>query len=314
MMYALEPRVYDPVFDFIQHLIPPSPPHPLGCHRRRTPDRVVFRGLLLRLVTGQSWQTVEFMLDRQVSDTTLRTRRDEWIETGVFAQLVAHAMNAYQQLIGYDFNHLFIDGCNNDAIASEGTGYNPKHPGKQGWKFVIAVDGAGVPVSFTTDGANRQDYPMMFTLLDDLHTRDKTRLIGTLHADRGFNYPATAQLLADRYGLDDFRHHHATGPAKAASNAAPQAHAGSSRPPTPGSATTNNSPTTPTDAPTTAKPHSHSRSPCSSSTESPAPNTPTGALSANPPDINRHPPTVTRWGWGASLSGGGCVRRSGGGC
>lgn len=205
MMYALEPRVYDPVFDFIQHLIPPSPPHPLGCHRRRTPDRVVFRGLLLRLVTGQSWQTVEFMLDRQVSDTTLRTRRDEWIETGVFAQLVAHAMNAYQQLIGYDFNHLFIDGCNNDAIASEGTGYNPKHPGKQGWKFVIAVDGAGVPVSFTTDGANRQDYPMMFTLLDDLHTRDKTRLIGTLHADRGFNYPATAQLLADRYGLDDFR-------------------------------------------------------------------------------------------------------------
>lgn len=205
MMHALEPRVYDPVFDFIQHLIPPPPPHPLGCHRRRVSDRIVFRGLLVRLVTGASWQTVEFMLDRQVSDTTLRARRDEWIETGIFSQLVAHAMNAYQQLIGYDFTNVFIDGCNNDAVASEGTGYNPKHPGKQGWKFVIAVDTAGAPMSFTIDGANRQDYPMMFTVLDDLHTRDKTRLIGTLHADRGFNYPATPTRLSDDYGLDDFR-------------------------------------------------------------------------------------------------------------
>jgi len=205
MMYALEPRVYDPVFDFIQHLVPPPPPHPLGCHRRRTPDRIVFRGVLLRLITGASWQTIEFMLGRQVSDTTLRTRRDEWIEAGIFSQLIAHAMNAYQQVIGYDLHNVFIDGCNNDAIASEGTGFNPKHPGKQGWKFVIAVDTAGVPCSFTIDGANRQDYPMMFSVLDDLHTRHKTALIGTLHADRGFNYTSTPTRLANDYGLDDFR-------------------------------------------------------------------------------------------------------------
>jgi transposase len=205
MMYALEPRVYDPVFDFIKHLIPPPPPHPLGCHRRRISDRIVFRGLLYRLITGASWQTIEFMLDRVVSDTTLRARRDEWIDAGIFTSLVAHAMNAYQQVIGYDLNDVFIDGCNNDAISSEGTGFNPKHPGKQGWKFVIAVDTAGAPISFTLNGANRQDYPMMFEVLDDLHARNKTTLIGTLHADRGFNYTSTPARLADDYGIDNFR-------------------------------------------------------------------------------------------------------------
>ena len=53
-MYALEPRVHDPIFKLIEHLIPPPPSHPLGCHRPRTPNRVVFRGLLIRLVTGAS--------------------------------------------------------------------------------------------------------------------------------------------------------------------------------------------------------------------------------------------------------------------
>ena len=204
MMYAFEPRVYDPVFDFIEYLFPGSPRHPLGCHRRRVSNRLVFHGLLLRLVTGASWETIEIMLNRQVSDTTLRARRDEWIEAGIFSQLIAHAMNAYQHVIGYDLNDVFIDGCNNDAIGSEGTGFNPKHPGKQGWKFVIAVDTAGAPVSFAIDGANRQDYRMMFGVLDDLHTRDKTRLIGTLHADRGFNYKSTPQTLADDYGIKSF--------------------------------------------------------------------------------------------------------------
>ena len=203
-MYALEPRVHDAVFAFVEHLIPPPPSHPLGCHRRRIPNRIVFRALLIRLVTGATWEQIEFCLDRQVSDTTLRSRRDKWIAAGVFSQLIGHAMSAYQRVIGYDLTRVFIDGCNNDAIASNGTGFNPKHPGKHGWKFVIAVDDHGAPISFTINSANRQDYPMMFDVLDDLHTRDKTRLIGTLHADRGFNYDSTPERLATHYGLHHF--------------------------------------------------------------------------------------------------------------
>ena len=206
MMHALEPRVHDPIFQLIEHLVPAPPPHPLGCHRPRTPDRVIFRGLLLRLVTGSSWDTIEFMMGGVVSDTTLRTRRDEWEHAGVFHQLVVHALAAYHRVIGIDLTRLFIDDCNNSASqGGPGTGFDPKHPGKRGWKFLIATDAAGIPIAFTTAAANRNDYPLMFDVLDDLHTRDQLRLVGALHADRGFNYRETPNRLARDYGIEDFR-------------------------------------------------------------------------------------------------------------
>lgn len=206
MMHALEPRVHDPIFEFIEHLMPAPPKHPLGCHRPRVANRVIFRGLLLRLVTGASWDTIEFMLDGAVSDTTLRARRDEWEQSGLFQKLVVHAVAAYHRVIGIDLTNVFIDGCNNRATqGGEGTGFDPKHPGKRGWKFLIATDAAGIPISFTTDAANRNDYPLMFDVLDDLNDRDQLRLIGAFHADRGFNYPETPDRLATTYGIKDFR-------------------------------------------------------------------------------------------------------------
>jgi hypothetical protein len=47
-------------------LIPVAPPdeHPLGCHRRRVPDRICFQGIPVRLlVTGRAWVHVERLLD-----------------------------------------------------------------------------------------------------------------------------------------------------------------------------------------------------------------------------------------------------------
>lgn len=178
----------------------------MGCHRPRTPNRVIFRGLLIRLVTGASWTKVEFCLDHAVSDTTLRARRDEWEQSGLFQKLVAHTLAAYHRVIGIDLTNLFIDGCNNAALeGGDGTGFDPKHPGKRGWKFVCATDAAGMPIAFATDGANRNDYPLMFEVLDQLADRDQLRLVGTFHADRGFNYTQTPDRLANDYGLHNFQ-------------------------------------------------------------------------------------------------------------
>jgi hypothetical protein len=46
-MRALDPEVVDAVWAAVEPLLPPPPPddHPLGCHRRRVPDRVVFDAL-----------------------------------------------------------------------------------------------------------------------------------------------------------------------------------------------------------------------------------------------------------------------------
>jgi transposase len=59
IMRALETEVVNAVFTAIEPLLPPPVPHPLGCHRRRVPDRLCFRGILIRLVTGSSWVDIE---------------------------------------------------------------------------------------------------------------------------------------------------------------------------------------------------------------------------------------------------------------
>src|SRR5690606_21877372 len=115
MMRALDPEVSDAVFATIEGLLPPRPSHPLGCHRPRASDRVCFRGLLLRLVTGSSWETIENTLDKQVSDTTLRARRDEWTQAGVFDELVNQARRAYDDIIGLDTSVVVIDGSHHPA-------------------------------------------------------------------------------------------------------------------------------------------------------------------------------------------------------
>lgn len=54
--------------------------HPLGCHRARIPDRLVFDTRVQVLVFGYTYHRIA---DEAVSATTLRRRRDEWITPGL---------------------------------------------------------------------------------------------------------------------------------------------------------------------------------------------------------------------------------------
>ncbi len=111
ILRALEPEVLDAVWAVIEPLIPVrSESHPLRCHRPRFADRLCSWGILIRLVAGCSWVSVEAILQRQVSDTTLRARRDEWIAAGVFDQLRDHALHAYDRIIGLDLGEVALDG------------------------------------------------------------------------------------------------------------------------------------------------------------------------------------------------------------
>ncbi len=170
IMRALEREVADTLWEVIEPLLPPPPQtHPLGCHRRRVPDRLCFRGILIRLVTGASWVDIEAILDHQVSDTTLRTRRDEWIDAGVFDALKADALAAYDRVIGLELDDVALDGSLHKApYGGEGTGPNPTDRGKSGWKWSVASDMTGVPIGWAIDGANRNDVRMLEPTLDDM--------------------------------------------------------------------------------------------------------------------------------------------------
>jgi transposase len=93
-MRALDPEVLNAVWAAVEPLLPKrGDGHPLGCHRRRVSDRICFEAMLIRLVTGCSWVDVERLVHNKVSDTTLRGRRDEWIEAGVFEQIATEALS-----------------------------------------------------------------------------------------------------------------------------------------------------------------------------------------------------------------------------
>ena len=86
-MPAVPSCLAEPLWDQFRALLPRldtefDPAHPLGCHRRRIPDRIIFDKLLAVLVFGCSYVKIA---DTTCSATTLRRRRDEWIAAGVFA-------------------------------------------------------------------------------------------------------------------------------------------------------------------------------------------------------------------------------------
>jgi hypothetical protein len=76
-MRAFDPEDVDVNWRTIQPLLRQAvETHSLDCDWRRVPHRLCCRGILIRLVTGESWLDVEAILDCEVSDTTLRTPRD----------------------------------------------------------------------------------------------------------------------------------------------------------------------------------------------------------------------------------------------
>ncbi len=155
-MRALQPEVFDAVWAAVEPLLPAPPmTHPLGCHRRRAPDRICFQAMLIRLVTGCSWIDVEALVGRAVSDTTLRTRRDEWERAGVFDVVAEEALTAYDKIIGADLSEAAVDGSQHKAPrGGEGTGPNPVDREERGWKWSLLTDRAGIPFGWATDGAS----------------------------------------------------------------------------------------------------------------------------------------------------------------
>ena len=253
-MRALEPEVFDAVWTAIEPLVPPPPKsHPLGCHRPRISDRLCFWAMLIRLVTGCSWTSVEAILGYRVSDTTLRARRNEWVDAGVFDELREHALHAYDKMIGLDLAEVAIDGSLHKApCGGEGTGKNPTDRGKLGWKWSIATEAKGIPIGWAIDGANRNDVKLLTPTLVDL---DRDGLLGdieTVHLDRGYDYPVIRTQLTEA-GLTDLNIQRRTKPGRTRRRRSRSGSdcVGSLRAPTRGSATTANSVGIPTGEPST---------------------------------------------------------------
>ncbi len=198
MMRALEPEMFALLFRLVKRLIPEPPVHPIGGGRPRIDDETCFKGLFWRLVTGAAWETIEVFLDHAVSDTTLRARRDEWIEAGVFEDLMAHALAEYERLIGIDTSDVIVDGS--VQLAPGGGPNTAKYPGskgRKGYKWSCGVDGRGVGIGFVVDTGSRNDYRLLRPTLDQIFATAGVNDIGRLHLDRGYGYKSLPDSVAD---------------------------------------------------------------------------------------------------------------------
>ncbi|HZT65551.1 MAG TPA: IS5 family transposase [Acidimicrobiales bacterium] len=188
-MRALEPAVFDAVWAEVEPLLPaPCDDHPLGCHRPRVPDRDCLWAMLVRLVTGCSWVDAERLTGGVVSDTTLRSRRDEWVAAGVFDELAGAMVAAYDARIGLVPAETLVDGSIQKApCGGEGTGKSPVDRGKLGWKWSMAADLNGIPVGWVTAAANDNDSTLLEATLDAIDDQGLLEEVEVLHLDRGYD-------------------------------------------------------------------------------------------------------------------------------
>jgi transposase len=194
---AVPSCILDPLREQFLALLPPHlDDHPLGCHRRRIPDAVVFDKLVEVLIYGAGYERTA---DATCSATTLRRRRDEWIRFGVFDRLRLAALDAYDTMIGLDLAELCVDGCITKApCGGECAGRSPVDRGKQGLKRSTLTEGGGIPLAALPAAANLRDDALLGPTLDALKDFAPLPAGATVHLDAGYDYRPCRAALAER--------------------------------------------------------------------------------------------------------------------
>ena len=196
-MPAIPSSILEPLWDQMAALLPTRQVHhPLGCHRQRIPDRVIFDKLIQILVFGCGYRRIA---DHTCSATTLRRRRDEWISAGVAEQLRLLVLAAYDQLFGLELEHLAIDGCITKApCGGQVAGPSPVDRRKQGLKRSVAVEATGIPLAVLAAPANRRDDGLLAATLDAIGAVGPLPQRPTVHLDAGYDWQPCRQVLAER--------------------------------------------------------------------------------------------------------------------
>ena len=175
---------------------PYHPDHPLGCHRRRVADQIVFDKLVQVLVFGCGYRKIA---DATCSATTIRDRRDQWITAGIFATLELLVLQAYDRMVGLELDDLAVDGCITKApCGGDHAGRSPVDRGKQGRKRSTVTEARGIPLGTVAAGANRHDSPLLGPTLDTLERLGPLPPHPVVHLDAGYDSDKTRDLLDDR--------------------------------------------------------------------------------------------------------------------
>jgi hypothetical protein len=192
-----------------------DPSHPLGCHRRRVPDRVVFEHVVAALVHGSGYERIA---TPGCSDRTIRRRLKAWAALGIGEQVHALALAAYDQVIGLELADVAVDGCITKApCGGQCAGPSPVDRRKGGLKRSVATEDYGIPLGLACAGANRHDSPLLAPTLQAA----ANQLGGVLpeqracHLDAGYDSNPTRQTLSGLGFTSQIAHKGAPAPIQA---------------------------------------------------------------------------------------------------
>ncbi|WP_433052285.1 IS5 family transposase [Dactylosporangium sp. CS-033363] len=201
-MPVLPSSLLEPIWIEFAALLPErgeyDPTHPLGCHRRRVPDRVVFEHVIAALVHGSGYERIA---GPGCSDSTIRRRLRSWAAAGLGERVHALVLAAFDRMIGLQLTDLAVDGCITKAVSGGAhVGRSPVDRGKGGRKRSVVTDGGGVPLGVVAAGANRHDGPLLGPTLDAAIDQVGPRWpdLVTVHLDAGYDSIPTRHLLAGR--------------------------------------------------------------------------------------------------------------------
>ena len=202
-MPVLPVCLFEPLWVQFSALLPErprfSPSHPLGCHRERIADRVVFERVIAALVHGSRYERIA---SDGCSEGTIRRRLKEWAAAGLSERVHSLALRAYDRMIGLELDDLAVDGCITKAPGGgEVAGRSPVDRGKGGLKRSIVTEGRGIPLHLVAAGANRHDAPLLEPTLAGLDKLDRLPDDVTVHLDRAYDGRPSRALL-DALGFD----------------------------------------------------------------------------------------------------------------
>ena len=195
----------DTLWKRLTSLLPVRVPkaHPLGCPRRRIPDRDVLGTLFFVLRTGYQWKAPD--ATGLCKGSTAHRRFQHGVQAGVFARLWDEALGDDDNLIRPPFSWLALDGSLHKApLGGEKTGPNPTDRAKGGVKCSRLTEARGIPVGLVLDGTNRHNVKMVDCTLASLPlaaeaARDAHRAAGgeqDLCRDAGYDAKQVRETLA----------------------------------------------------------------------------------------------------------------------
>ena len=191
-------RIPDWLWERIEPLLPAPPPHPLGCHRRRVPNRAAIDAILLVLRTGMQWNALN--ATGICSSSSAHRRFQEWQRAGVFHEFWRQGLLAYDEVVGIDWAWLAADGAMTKApLGGPKTGPNPTDRAKKG-RNARSSRRRRASRSGAHDGANRHDQKLLSATLDSIpveRPEPSSEAPQGLCLDRAYDAPSMHQLARE---------------------------------------------------------------------------------------------------------------------